>query len=91
MHLCEVPKKKAIVPFRTRSNRSLEDCVRYVCKKYRWQLRRKGGDRAFYISAIVVAAMAGEWLHMIAKIAAIAEVFIFSSVIAAITAMVTII
>ena len=48
-------------------------------------------DRAFYISAIVVAAMAGEWLHMIAKIAAIAEVFLFSSVIAAITAMVTII
>ena len=48
-------------------------------------------DRTFYISAIVVAAIAGEWFHMIAKITAIAEVFIFSSVIAAITAMVRII
>ena len=48
-------------------------------------------DRTFYISAIVVAAIAGEWFHMIAKIAAIAEVFLFSSVIAAITAMVRII
>ena len=48
-------------------------------------------DRTLYISAILVAAIAGEWFHMIAKIAAIAEVFIFSSVIAAITAMVRII
>ena len=32
-------------------------------------------DRTFYISAIVVAAIAGEWFHMIAMIAAIAEVF----------------
>ena len=31
-------------------------------------------DRTFYISAIVVAAIAGEWFHMIA---AIAEVFFF--------------
>ena len=29
----------------------------------------------FYISATVVAAIAGEWLRMIAMIAAIAEVF----------------
>ena len=48
-------------------------------------------DRTFYISAIVVTAIAGEWFHMIAKITAIAEVFLFSSVIAAITATVTII
>ena len=48
-------------------------------------------DRTFYISAIVVAVIAGEWFHMIAKIAAIAEVFLFSSVIPAIIAMVTII
>ena len=33
-------------------------------------------DRTFYISAIVVAAIAGEWFHMIA---AIAEVFFFLS------------
>ena len=26
-------------------------------------------DRTFYISAIVVAVIAGEWFHMIAKIA----------------------
>ena len=32
-------------------------------------------DRTFYISGIVVAAIAGEWFHMIAMIAAIAEVF----------------
>ena len=32
-------------------------------------------DRTFYISAIVVAAIAREWFHMIA---AIAEVFFFS-------------
>ena len=44
-------------------------------------------DRTFYISAIVVAAIAGEWFHMIA---AIAEVFFFSAI-AAITAMVAII
>ena len=35
-------------------------------------------DRTFYISAIVVAAIAGEWFHMIAMIAAIAEVFFLS-------------
>ena len=39
------------------------------------------------IAEIVVAAIAGEWFHMIAMIAAIAEVFFFS----AITAMVAII
>ena len=33
-------------------------------------------DRTFYISAIVVAVIAGEWFHMIA---AIAEVFFFSA------------
>ena len=27
----------------TKSNRSLEECVRYVCKAYRQQLRRKAG------------------------------------------------
>ena len=32
-------------------------------------------DRTFYISAIVVASIALEWFHMIAMIAAIAEVF----------------
>ena len=32
-------------------------------------------DRTFYISAIVVAAIAGEWFHMIAMIA---EAFFFS-------------
>ena len=32
----------------------------------------------FYISATVVAAIAGEWLRMIAMIAAIAEVYFFS-------------
>ena len=31
-------------------------------------------DRTFYISAIAVVAIAGEWFHMIA---AIAEVFFF--------------
>ena len=36
-------------------------------------------DRTFYISAIVVAAFAGEWFHMIAMIAALAEVFFFLS------------
>ena len=35
-------------------------------------------DRTFYISAIVVASIALEWFHMIAMIAAIAEVFFFS-------------
>ena len=35
-------------------------------------------DRTFYISGIVVAAIAGEWFHMIAMIAAIAEVFFLS-------------
>ena len=44
-------------------------------------------DRTFYISAIVVAAISGEWFHMIA---AIAEAFFFSAI-AAITAMVAII
>ena len=48
-------------------------------------------DRTFYISAIVVPAIvtiAGEWFHMIAMIAAIAEVFFFFlSAIAAITVM----
>ena len=33
-------------------------------------------DRTFYISAIAVVAIAGEWFHMIA---AIAEVFFFLS------------
>ena len=47
-------------------------------------------DRTFYISGIVVAAIAGEWFHMIAMIAAIAEVF-FVSATAAITAMVAMI
>ena len=42
------------------------------------------------IAEIVVAAIAGEWFHMIAMIAAIAEVFFFSAI-AAITAMVAII
>ena len=42
------------------------------------------------IAEIVVAAIAGEWFHMIAMIAAIAEVFFFSTI-AAITAMVSII
>ena len=37
--------------------------------------RQRSLDRTFYISAIVVAAIAGEWFHMIAMIAAIAEVF----------------
>ena len=32
-------------------------------------------DRTFYISAIVVVAIAEEWFHMIATIAAIADVF----------------
>ena len=36
--------------------------------------RQRSLDRTFYISAIVVAAIAGEWFHMIA---AIAEVFFF--------------
>ena len=36
------------------------------------------------IAEIVVAAIAGEWFHMIAMIAAIAEVFFFSAI-AAIT------
>ena len=44
-------------------------------------------DRTFYMSAIIVAAIAWEWVHMIA---AIAEVFFFFAV-AAITAMVAII
>ena len=44
-------------------------------------------DRTFYISGIVVAAIAGEWFHMIAIIA---EVFFFLSD-PAITAMVEII
>ena len=35
-------------------------------------------DRTFYISAIVVASIALERFHMIAMIAAIAEVFFFS-------------
>ena len=35
--------------------------------------------RTFYISAIVAAAIAGEWFHMIAMIAAFAEVFFFLS------------
>ena len=35
-------------------------------------------DRTFYISAIVVAAIAGKWFHMIAMIAAIAEFFFLS-------------
>ena len=49
-------------------------------------------NRTFYISAIVVTAIAGEWFHMVAMIAAIAKVFIFFfSAIAAITAMVVII
>ena len=52
--------------------------------------RQRSLDRTFYISAIVVAAIAGEWFHMIAMIAAIAEVFFFSAI-AAITAMVAII
>ena len=47
-------------------------------------------DRTFYISGIVVAAIAGEWFHMIAMIAAIAEVFFFSAT-AVITGMVAII
>ena len=38
----------------------------------------------------VIAAIAGEWFHMIAKIAAIAEGFFFSAI-AAITVMVAII
>ena len=56
------------------------------CDNDRW-------DRTFYISAIVVAAIAaGEWFHMstmIAAIAAIAEVFFLFSAITAITAMVS--
>ena len=36
-------------------------------------------DRTFYISAIVVAAIAEEWFHMIPMVAAIAEVF-FSAI-----------
>ena len=36
-------------------------------------------DRTFYFSAIIVAAIAGEWFHMIAMIDAIAEVFFFPS------------
>ena len=35
-------------------------------------------DRTFYIEAIVVAAIAGEWFHMIAIIAAIADFFFLS-------------
>ena len=42
--------------------------------------RQRSLDRTFYISAIVVAAIAGEWFHMIAMIAAIAEVFFFSAI-----------
>ena len=34
-------------------------------------------DRTFYFSAIIVAAIAGEWFHMIAMIDAITEVFFF--------------
>ena len=41
-------------------------------------------NRTFYISAIVVAAIAGEWFYVIAMIAAIAEVFFFSQRIAAV-------
>ena len=53
------------------------------CDNDRW-------DRTFYISAIVVAAIAaGDWFHMIAMIAAIAEVFFLFSAITAITAMVS--
>ena len=49
--------------------------------------RQRSLDRTFYISAIVVAAIAGDWFHMIAIIA---EVFFFLSD-PAITAMVEII
>ena len=53
------------------------------CDNDRW-------DRTFYISAIVVAAIAaGEWFHMSTTIAAIAEVFFLFSAITAITAMVS--
>ena len=45
-------------------------------------------DRTFYILAIVVTAIAGEWFHMIAMITGIA---FFFSAIAVITAMVKII
>ena len=51
---------------------------------------RRDNDRwhkTFYISAIVVTAIAGEWFHVIAVIA---EVFFFSAI-AAIAAMVAII
>ena len=39
--------------------------------------RQRSLDRTFYISAIVVAAIAGEWFHMIAIIA---EVFFFLAI-----------
>ena len=54
----------------------------------RSQRQRSLRYRTFYISAIVVAVIAGEWFHMIAMIA---EFFFFFSAIAAITAMVAII
>ena len=53
----------------------------------RSQRQRSLRDKTFYISAIVVAAIAGEEFP---KIAAIAEVFFFSAI-AAITAIVAII
>ena len=45
-------------------------------------------DRTFYFSAIIVAAIAGEWFHMIAMIDAIAEVFFFFFAIAAMVAII---
>ena len=80
-------KKKAIVPFRTRSNRSLEECVRYVCKKYRWQLRRKGGwllqsiKPSFQMSTTiaVIAAMAEKKKNSAISATTISEIELFIS------------
>ena len=73
--LCSLRKKSSAIIWKPfSSDRSDNNC---------W-------DRTFYFSAIIVAAIAGEWFHMIAMIDAIAEVFFFFAV-AAITAMVAII